>query len=488
MNTAPKPIARSFPTVDLPQPDTPMTTIWTMQRSSLQSAATITQWILGVKSIKWKDARMVHVPPKNLIGLPMGEKSLIGGSVGVLEPTEISAFISQAIESIDIHKKRVLLVVPDSTRSCPLPILLPEIYQALDGKVSSMTALIALGTHAPMTDAEIDIFFAGKSTVREKYPRLPFVNHAWWEPDQFVEIGEISEAQVREISNGRMDNRVKVIINRLVVESDVVIIVGPVFPHEVVGFSGGAKYLFPGVSGKEIIDASHWLGALITSSQIIGTPGITPVREMINVAASKINTDLFALCLVVKSGAAEIEAISFGKPHSAWELASSISSQTHINYLKQPVKRVLSIIPDRYRDIWTAAKGMYKVDPIVEDGGEVILYAPHVKEFALSHPELDEIGYHCRAFFTEQWDRYQRYSAGVLAHATHLRGAGTYSAAEGEKCRITVTLATGITEPRVKAANLNYLDPNKIDIDNFKKDGETFVVPNAGEILYRIGH
>lgn len=430
---------------------------------------------------------MVHVPPKNLIGLPMGDRSLFGGSVGVLEPTEISTFIKQAIDSINVRGKRVLLVVPDATRSCPLPTLLPEIYRALEDKVASMSALIALGTHAPMTDTEIDTFFAGKSTVKEKYPLLHFINHAWWEPDQFVQIGEISEAEVREISNGRMEKSVKVIINRLVVESDVVIIVGPVFPHEVVGFSGGAKYLFPGVSGKEIIDASHWLGALITSSQIIGTPGITPVREMINLAAANIDTDLFAFCLVVKSGAAEIEAISFGKPHSAWELAANISSQTHINYLKQPVKRVLSIIPDRYRDIWTAAKGMYKVDPVVADGGEVILYAPHVKEFALSHPELEEIGYHCRAFFTEQWDRYQNYSAGVLAHATHLRGAGTYSALEGERCRITVTLATGISESRVKAANLNYLDPNKIDIDNFKGDGETFVLPNAGEILYRLG-
>ena len=219
----------------------------------------------------------------------------------------------------------------------------------------------------------------------------------------------------------------------------------------------------------------------------IGTPGVTPVRELINLAAAKISTDLFAFCLVVKSGAAEIEAISFGKPHSAWELAANISSQTHITYLERPVKRVLSIIPDRYQDIWTAAKGMYKVDPVVDDGGEVILYAPHVKEFALSHPELEEIGYHCRAFFTEQWGQYRNYSASVLAHATHLRGAGTYSAQAGEQCRITITLATGISESRVKAANLNYLDPNSVDISKYRSDGETFVLPNAGEILYRLG-
>lgn len=428
---------------------------------------------------------MTKVPP-SLLGLPLGPQSLLGGYEGILDFASVSSYITKALDSIPTEGKRIVLVLPDATRSCPMPTLLPEIYRALENKAASLTALIALGTHAAMKEDEIDRFFAGTTTVKKLYPQMNFVNHAWWNPEQFSSIGTISAAHIREISMGRMDCEVPIIINRLAVESDLVIIVGPVFPHEVVGFSGGAKYLFPGISGKSMIDASHWLGALISSSQIIGTPGITPVREMINVAAGHLQTEVYAFCLVVQSGTGLIEAMAFGKPHSAWELTSNVSSHTHIQYRKKPVKRVLSVIPSRYADIWTAAKGMYKVDPIIEDGGEVILYAPHINQFAYTHPELEEVGYHCRAYFTEQWDRFKDFPAGLLAHLIHLRGSGTFSAAEGERCRITVTLATGISESRVRAMNLNYMDPALVNISNYEADEETFVVHNAGEILYRL--
>ena len=430
--------------------------------------------------------KLASTVPENLLGLPLGSESLIGGRDDSLSNLEVSQFISRAFDAVDFSGKKVLLILPDATRSCPMPTLLPQIYKVLEDKAGTLTALIALGTHAAMTNQEIDRFFAGSSTVKNLFPKMTFLNHEWWKPDQFAQIGNISAQQVREISAGVLEAEVPVIINRIALESDLIIIVGPVFPHEVVGFSGGAKYLFPGISGKAMIDASHWLGAIISSSQIIGTPGITPVREMINLAAGKLETEMYSLCLVVQSGSAALEAMAFGKPHSAWQLASDVSSQTHIHYVEKPVKRVLSIIPERYADIWTAAKGMYKVDPIIEDGGEVIIYAPHVSEFAYTHPELEEIGYHCRAYFTEQWERFKNFPTSVLAHSAHLRGSGTYTKAEGEKCRITVTLATGISEERVRKMNLNYLNPSTMDISKYESEPETFVVPNAGEVLYRL--
>lgn len=235
-----------------------------------------------------------------------------------------------------------------------------------------------------------------------------------------------------------------------------------------------------------MINASHWLGALISSSDIIGRLGVTPVREMINFAASQIQTPLLSLCLVVQTGTGNIHALSFGAPHTAWESAAAISSHTHISYTDKPFQRIVSLIPDRYSDIWTAAKGMYKVEPIVADGGEVIIYAPHVTEFAYSHKELEEIGYHCRAYFTEQWEKFSHFPTGLLAHSTHLRGAGTYSDLEGEKCRITVTLATGISKERTLAMNLNYLDPKEFKVSDYETDSQTLINHNAGEILYRL--
>ena len=264
------------------------------------------------------------------------------------------------------------------------------------------------------------------------------------------------------------------------------IVVGPVFPHEVVGFSGGNKYFFPGVSGQELIDLSHWVGALITSAKMIGTPGVTPVRALINEAATLIPADRLALCLVVASGTDTLHAAAFGTPEDAWAACAEISAETHVTYRDTPVRRVLSIMPTKYEDIWTAAKGFYKLEPIVADGGEVIIYAPHITQVSVMHPQITEIGYHCRDYFLGQWDRFKNQPWGDLAHSTHLRGQGTWDPENGERNRVTVTLATGIPEEVVRSVNLNYLDPATVNIAAYEADPDTLVEPHAGEVLYRL--
>jgi nickel-dependent lactate racemase len=240
------------------------------------------------------------------------------------------------------------------------------------------------------------------------------------------------------------------------------------------------------VAGPEIIDLSHWLGALITSADIIGTLGTTPVRALIDEAAAMIPAEQLALCVVVRSGSTALHSAAFGEPRAAWAAAAAVSAQTHVRYLDAPVRRVLSLIPEKYDDIWTAAKGFYKLEPVVADGGEVILYAPHITRISQMHPEIEEIGYHCRDYFVQQWDRFRHLHWGVLAHCTHLRGAGTYDPERGERLRVRVTLATGIPEDVVRRANLGHLDPASVDVEAFGTDGETFVVPNAGEVLFRL--
>ena len=276
-------------------------------------------------------------------------------------------------------------------------------------------------------------------------------------------------------------------------------------PHEVVGISGGNKYFFPGVGGQKIIDVSHWLGALITSAEIIGTTGITPVRALIDDGAALIPAEKLALCAVtaeVADGAADgavdaavpspvqssgLHSVSFGDTVASWASAAQVCAATHVTYLDAPVRRVLSIIPPMYGEIWTAAKGFYKVEPVVADGGEVILYAPHVTELSSSHPEIYDIGYHCRDYFVKQWDRFAEVPWGVLAHSTHLRGAGTYDAESGEeRLRVKVTLATGISREVCRAANLGYLDPASVDQAACADDPDTLVVPRAGEMLFRL--
>jgi nickel-dependent lactate racemase len=411
----------------------------------------------------------------------------IGAPGQILDPDVVRAFIVSCLDAEDLDGASVCVIVPDGTRSCPLPLLMSAIHQALHGRASKITVLIALGTHAAMSEAELAAHLGYEAGACEAtYPDVTVINHEWWRPEALTSLGYIDADRVRELSEGRLSMPVEVVLNRAVVDHDVALVVGPVFPHEVVGFSGGNKYYYPGVAGQEIIDFSHWLGALITSGDIIGTRGITPVRALINQAAEMIPSRRLALCLVAQSGTTALHAASFGPPEPAWAACADISAETHVRYLDAPVQRVLSIIPTKYRDMWTGAKGFYKVEPVVADGGQVIIYAPHITEISAMHPVIEEIGYHCRDYFLKQWDRFRDYHWGDLAHSTHLKGAGTYDPSHGETGRVTVTLATSIPEQIVRAVNLDYLDPADVDVAAFEADPATLVLPQAGEVLYRL--
>lgn len=430
----------------------------------------------------------------------------VGDETTVLDEEQVTAFIADQLAGHPFDGRSVCVLVPDATRTCPMPLLLRAVHGALHGRVRRLTVLIALGTHAAMTEEALAEHLGyAPGRLAETYPGTTVVNHEWWAPETFVDLGTIPAARIAELSEGRMSLDVPVLLNRAVVDHDVALVLGPVLPHEVVGISGGNKYFFPGVGGQRIIDVSHWLGALITSAEIIGTTGITPVRALIDDGAALIPAEKLALCVVTaetEDGATDgavgaavrspvrssgLHSVSFGDTRASWASAAQVCSATHVTYLDAPVRRVVSIVPRMYDDIWTAAKGFYKVEPVVADGGEVILYAPHVTELSASHPEINEIGYHCRDYFTAQWDRFAELPWGVLAHSTHLRGAGTYDAETGEeRLRVDVTLATRIPEEVCHAANLGYLDPDSIDPSAFADDPDTLVVPRAGETLFRL--
>jgi nickel-dependent lactate racemase len=436
----------------------------------------------------------------------------IGDASTVLDDEQFAAFVAEQLAGHPFDGRSVCVLVPDATRTCPLPLLMRAVHGALHGRVSRLSVLVALGTHAAMTDEALARHLGYESgRLGDVYPGTEVLNHEWWKPETFADLGTIPAARIAELSDGRMSVDVPVLLNRAVVEHDVALVVGPVLPHEVVGISGGNKYFFPGVGGKKIIDVSHWLGALITSAEIIGTSGITPVRALIDDGAALIPAEKLGLCVVtaeVADGAADgavddavpaaaagpsagsgsrLHSVSFGDTRAAWASAAEVCAATHVTYLDAPVRRVLSIVPSMYDEIWTAAKGFYKVEPVVADGGEVILFAPHVTQLSSTHPEIYEIGYHCRDYFVGQWDRFAHIPWGVLAHSTHLRGAGTFDAETGEeRLRVQVTLATAIPEDVCRAANLGYLDPRSVDPERMDRDPDTLVVPRAGETLFRL--
>jgi nickel-dependent lactate racemase len=412
----------------------------------------------------------------------------IGDRERSLTESEVVELMTEGLGQAGLEGKRVVVIIPDSTRTAPIPMMFRLFHDLLIDRVAALDFLIALGTHQPMSDDAIDMHLGISAAERaERYSRVNVFNHRWDVPEQLASLGTISEEEIGEITGGLLRQSVEVRLNRLVLDYDQIIICGPTFPHEVVGFSGGNKYFFPGISGAEVINFSHWLGAVITSYEVIGTK-YTPVRRVIDRAAAFIDKPKLCFSLVVKGN--ELAGLYIGSPEEAWEAASQLSSQLHIQWVEKPFKRVLSVMPHLYDDLWTASKGMYKLEPAIEDGGEVIIYAPHIDEISYTHGRvIDEIGYHVRDYFMKQWDRFQHHPWGVLAHSTHLRGIGAYDSATGvETPRIRVTLATRIPRERCERVNLGYLDPDSVRIEDWigREDDGLLYVPKAGEMLYRI--
>jgi nickel-dependent lactate racemase len=300
-------------------------------------------------------------------------------------------------------------------------------------------------------------------------------------------IGTITKPEAERLTDGLLADDVPVTLNRLIFEYDQLLICGPVFPHEVAGFSGGAKYLFPGIAGSDIINFTHWLGALSTSMHTIGVKD-TYVRRVIHRAAEFVPRPLHCLAMVLKGAA--LHGLYIGPHQEAWSAAADLSAELNIVWLPHPVQRVLALPSTRYDDLWTAAKAMYKTEPAIADGGEVIIYAPHLSEISYTHGKLiDQIGYHVRDYFLKQWERFKDVPGGILAHSTHVKGAGTFDTTHGEQPRIQVTLATGIPEERCRQVNLGYADYHAINPESWtgrESDG-VLLVPHAGEVLYRVG-
>ncbi len=403
-----------------------------------------------------------------------------------LNDFELGQIVEESLTATDLDGKRILVLIPDGTRTMPMPLMFNLFEKHLGERAAKLDYLVALGTHQPMSDAQLSKL-VGRPVLNGEVGKSTIFNHRWDQPSTFVEIGLIPKTEISQISNGLLSMDVPVRLNKMIHDYDHLIICGPVFPHEVVGFSGGNKYFFPGIAGAEIINFTHWLGALITNYEIIGA-GYTPVRAVIDRAASFIEQPVTSFCLVLTHDGTN--GLYYGPAQEAWQAASQLSSQVHILYVDQPYEKVISVMPALYDDMWTAAKGMYKMEPVVADGGEVIIYAPQIDEVSYTHGRiLDEIGYHCRDYFVNQWEHFKHYPWGVLAHSTHLRGLGSFDPeTQIETSRVKVSLATGIPRERCERIGLGYVDPSSFNLEQWmnREDEGILVVPRAGEMLYRL--
>jgi lactate racemase len=407
----------------------------------------------------------------------------VKGAVSLAQAAQV---VQKYFADANYTGKRVLLIVPDNTRSGPIGEIFQMIFEGLEGKAARVGVLFALGTHQPMTEQQMCKRLALTPEQRKgRYAGVKFINHEWDKPETFRSIGIIPADKIGEISDGLFREAVDVAVNKIIFDYDELLILGPVFPHEVVGFSGGHKYLFPGIAGAEIINFFHWLGAVVTNPWINGNVD-TPTRKIVEAAAAMISIPrkLFAVVAVDS----QLKGLFIGEVAEAWRQAAELSRQVHIVYTDRTYHTVLGIAPEMYDDIWTAGKVMYKLEPILADGATLIIYAPHITEVSYTHGKiLDQIGYHTRDYFLKQWDRFKNFPHGVIAHSTHVKGIGTYT--DGvEKPRVRVVLATRIPRSRCAKINLGYLDPDSIRVEDYRnRQGEgVLVVDHAGEMLHRL--
>ena len=399
---------------------------------------------------------------------------------------EVRRLVASSCPASDYRGKKVLLIIPDGTRTAPIGMMFQALFDEIGATTAAFDILIALGTHPAMPDEAIcrRLEITVEQWKRD-YAKVRFFNHEWDNPAALRQLGVIPSEEIHQLSGGLFAMDVPVSINARVFDYDEIIIVGPVFPHEVVGMSGGNKYLFPGVSGPDILNFFHWLGAVVTNMGIIGNPN-TPVRAVVDRAGAMVSVPKKCFALVAKGEGAV--GVFVGTPETAWAAATQLSAQQHIVWKDRSYQTILSCASPMYDELWVGAKAMYKLEPVLAAGGELIIYAPHLHEVSVVHGRfIRQVGYHCRDYFLKQWDKFKHLPWGTMAHCTHVFGGGTYENGV-EVPRARVTLATGIPESVCREINLGYRDWRSIRVEDYahREDEGILLVPKAGEQLYKL--
>lgn len=404
----------------------------------------------------------------------------------LMDAVSIREIVRTSVEEWPIHAPaRVLGIIPDKTRTFS-PQVIHELLSACQDRGLHLDFLIATGTHVAMTDAE-NAYFLKTAGHEDLFRNAAITSHST-EPSHLVSLGTLEASTVRELSGGLLTEEIPVRMNRLALEYDLLVVIGPVFPHEVIGMSGGWKYFFPGISGAELIDHSHWLGALLGISEIIGRSE-TPVRRLVEKAGEMVLAKRPVLCFSLVLSPRGLHGVYHGDPVESHRAAARLSREVNVVWTDRRYKRVVAQCPTKYDELWTGGKLAYKTQEVVEKGGQIVLHAPHLDLIAPQHPDVEKIGYHCLNYFTGQWDRFKNIERSSLAHSTHVSGPGVYENGV-ETLNARRVLASKVSAEHCASINLDYLPPASIDFSThqpFGDDADTLWVPQAGEQLYLPG-
>ena len=413
-----------------------------------------------------------------------------GAATMTLSPEELRAIVADALADIEMGE-RVLAIVPDKTRDDNTDLLVPFATEILAQKnITRFDALIAQGTHGPMSEVE----------KREKigWSRIApgnigdIFDHQWDRDEELVTIGELNAAQVADLTDGLIHEAVPVRINALLAPGtyDTVLVFGATMPHEVAGFAGGAKYFFPGVAGPELTHLTHWLGALATIENVIGRIE-TPTRRVIEAAAALVTPRIISFTSVStrNSDGLRTHALFAGDLYEAFRRAAEVSSEVHIKHIGRKYKRVVALLDRHYDELWVGGKASYKLGSIIEAGGELIIYAPQLKQLSATHGHLiEKYGYAPLEQVREMVAGSDELRANlcVAAHLAHVSYGSTRNATGELAPRYRITLASEVSEADCLRVNLGFLDHRRINLEDYRADSETLIVEDAGRDLYLV--
>lgn len=408
-----------------------------------------------------------------------------------LSSADLRIIVREALEEVS-PAERVLAIIPDKTRDDNTHLLFPFSAAALVKRgVSKFDVLVAQGTHVPMTEEEK---LAKLGLEESEDAPGEIFDHRWDRPEELVQIGELSADRVKEVTKGLLNSSIPLTVNRLLSPGnyDVVLVFGATVPHEVAGFAGGAKYFFPGVAGPELTHATHWLGALATVEGVIGRVE-TPTRGLIEAAAEFVPARVISFTSVVTRDDRDqlvTHALFAGDLRLSLRRAVEVSKQVHIKYTGRKYRRVVALLDEHYDELWVGGKASYRLGPIIEEGGELIIYGPHLRCISETHGRLIErYGYAPMEVVRELVAQSAELEENlcVAAHLTQVAYAGRRLPNGKIVPRYHITMATGIDQATCQRVNLGYLDHRQFRREDFEGDPDTLIVERAGRDLYLVG-
>jgi nickel-dependent lactate racemase len=415
-----------------------------------------------------------------------------GSPSSSLTADDLAGVVDESLAHVP-RGSRALAIIPDKTRDDNTRLLFPLIAERLASKDVGIDALVAQGTHAPMALAD-KLAKIGVSSLDE-IPNLGTIHdHHWDDPDSLSRIGELSADEVETITGGLFKEAIELKVNSLVASDayDTILILGATTPHEVAGFSAGAKYFFPGVSGPELTHKTHWLAALATIEKTIGRIE-TPTRLLMEAAADRIDKGVIAFTSVVsRSDVDDLRTFALFAGDFRWSIrqAAVISQQVHIRYTGRRYARVVAILDEHYDDLWVGGKASYRLGAVIDDGGELIIYAPHLRCVSDTHgADIEKFGgYAPLENVKDLVARSGELQANlcVAAHLAHVSYAGREDADGKFVFKYRIKLASQVDAETCRRVNLEYLDPASFDPAEFAGDLDTLVVERAGRDLYLV--